>query len=226
MDLGLNIADALREHFGFGDFRAGQREVVEAVMAGRDTVVLMPTGSGKSLCYQLPALMLEGATVVVSPLIALMKDQVDALLARGLPATFINSTLTPEEQRERIAAVARGQFKLVYVAPERFRSQYFVETLRGLKLSLFAVDEAHCISQWGHDFRPDYMRLKQSIESVGRPPIVALTATATPYVRADIAQQLDLRDPAIFVSGLTAPTSFWKSCKSPKTARKSPASSS
>src|ERR671933_555172 len=134
---------ALRNHFGFEDFREGQREVISAVLEGHDTVVVMPTGGGKSLCYQLPALMRGGVTVVVSPLIALMKDQVDALQARSLPATFINSSLDFEEQKERIAGVRQGRFKLLYVAPERFRSTHFVETLRRARISLFAVDEAH-----------------------------------------------------------------------------------
>src|SRR5437763_11482614 len=138
---------ALHEHFGFKDFREGQREVIEAILAGHDTVVVMPTGGGKSLCYQLPALLKPGATVVVSPLIALMKDQVDALHARNLPATFINSSIDFEEQKERIAGLRRGDFKLLYVAPERFRSTHFVETLRRAEISLFAVDEAHCLSQ-------------------------------------------------------------------------------
>ena len=177
-------------------------------MAGRDTVVVMPTGSGKSLCFQLPALMKEGATVVVSPLIALMKDQVEALEARNLAATFINSTLTPNEQRERIRAAGQGAFKLLYVAPERFRNDHFMAMLRGLNIALFAVDEAHCISQWGHDFRPDYLRLKEAVNALGRPPIVALTATATPYVRADIAQQLELVNPSVFVSGFDRPNLF------------------
>ncbi len=196
---------ALHKYFGFEDFREGQREVIAAILAGRDTVVVMPTGGGKSLCYQLPALMKKGATIVVSPLIALMKDQVDALAARNLPATFINSSLTFEEQKARIGGVRRGDYKLVYVAPERFRSAHFVEALRSIDISLFAVDEAHCISQWGHDFRPDYLRLKQSIEEIGRPQIAALTATATPYVRADIIEQLALRDPPAFVSGFDRP---------------------
>ena len=176
-----------------------------AILEGRDTVVVMPTGGGKSLCYQLPALMKEGATIVVSPLIALMKDQVDALHARGLPATFINSSITFEEQKARINSVRRGEYKLVYVAPERFRSAHFVETLRTAEIALFAVDEAHCISQWGHDFRPDYLRLRAAVEQIGRPQIAALTATATPHVRADIIEQLDLRDPRAFVSGFDRP---------------------
>lgn len=196
---------ALREHFGFEEFREGQREVISAILEGHDTVVVMPTGGGKSLCYQLPALMKPGATVVVSPLIALMKDQVDALAARNLPATFINSSITFEEQKARIQGVRRGLYKLVYVAPERFRSAHFVETLRSIDISLFAVDEAHCISQWGHDFRPDYIRLRQSIEEIGRPQVAALTATATPYVRADIIEQLNLSEPRAFVSGFDRP---------------------
>src|SRR5919202_4543147 len=179
---------ALRNHFGFEDFREGQREVISAVLEGHDTVVVMPTGVGKSLCYQLPALMMEGATLVVSPLIALMKDQVDALRARDLPATFINSSIDFEEQKARIQGIRRGDFKLVYVAPERFRSNFFVEALRGVHVSLFAVDEAHCVSTWGHDFRPDYLRLKAAIAATGRPQVAALTATATPYVRADIIE--------------------------------------
>ncbi|HEV7892692.1 MAG TPA: RecQ family ATP-dependent DNA helicase [Pyrinomonadaceae bacterium] len=196
---------ALKNFFGFEGFREGQREVVEAILEGHDTVVVMPTGGGKSLCFQLPALMREGVTIVVSPLIALMKDQVDALAARGLPATFINSSLDFEEQKARVAGLRRGDYKLLYVAPERFRSTHFVETLRNANISLFAIDEAHCISQWGHDFRPDYLRLQSFREAVGSPQTVALTATATPYVRADIIEQLNLSDPRAFVSGFDRP---------------------
>ena len=203
-----SIADALtslRQHFGFDDFRDGQREVIAAILEGKDAVVVMPTGSGKSLCYQLPALMLEGATLVVSPLIALMKDQVDALQARQLPATFINSSIPEREQWSRIDRLRRGEFKLVYVAPERFRSRRFLEALQSVSVALFAVDEAHCISTWGHDFRPDYLRLKNIIPLLGKPQTLALTATATPYVRSDIIEQLGLLKPETFVSGFDRP---------------------
>jgi RecQ family ATP-dependent DNA helicase len=196
---------ALREHFGFEAFREGQREVIDAILAGHDTVVVMPTGGGKSLCFQLPALMNEGATIVVSPLIALMKDQVDALHARNLPATFINSSVDFEEQKARISGIRQGKYKLVYVAPERFRSTHFVEALKSVNISLFAVDEAHCVSTWGHDFRPDFLRLKSAVEEIGRPQVVALTATATPHVRADIIEQLGLKEPRAFVSGFDRP---------------------
>jgi ATP-dependent DNA helicase RecQ len=197
--------DALHEHFGFAEFREGQREVIDSILEGHDTVVVMPTGGGKSLCFQLPALMREGSTLVVSPLIALMKDQVDALQARGLPATFVNSSIDFDEQKERIRRLRRGELKLVYVAPERFRSAHFVEALQSANVSLFAVDEAHCVSTWGHDFRPDFLRLRHAIEQIGRPQVVALTATATPYVRADIIEQLGLREPRAFVSGFDRP---------------------
>ena len=200
---------SLHEHFGFTEFREGQREVISAILEGKNAIVVMPTGSGKSLCYQLPALMFPGATVVVSPLIALMKDQVDALRARNLPATFINSSVDEREQWSRIDALRRGEFKLVYVAPERFRSSRFLEAVKSINVSLFAVDEAHCISTWGHDFRPDYLRLKNVVQALngdgGGTQTVALTATATPYVRSDIIQQLGLTKPETFVSGFDRP---------------------
>jgi ATP-dependent DNA helicase RecQ len=204
----LSMTDALsslHEHFGFDDFREGQREVIAAILGGKDAVVVMPTGSGKSLCYQLPAMMLDGATLVVSPLIALMKDQVDALKARDLPATFINSSLPEREQWARIEGLRRGEFKLVYVAPERFRSSRFLGALQSVSVSLFAVDEAHCISTWGHDFRPDYLRLKNVVRTLRGAQTLALTATATPYVRSDIVEQLGLDKPETFVSGFDRP---------------------
>jgi ATP-dependent DNA helicase RecQ len=200
-----DAATSLRTHFGFDNFREGQREVIDSILAGKDVVVVMPTGSGKSLCYQLPAMILDGVTLVVSPLIALMKDQVDALRARGLPATFINSSIPEPEQRARIESLRRREHKLVYIAPERFRSSRFNAALQSIPISLFAVDEAHCISTWGHDFRPDYLRLRHVIRSLGNIRTLALTATATPYVRSDIIQQLGLEKPQTFVSGFDRP---------------------
>ncbi|HKP04843.1 MAG TPA: RecQ family ATP-dependent DNA helicase [Chthoniobacterales bacterium] len=197
--------DVLEKYFGFREFLDAQEEVITAIAGGADALVVMPTGGGKSLCYQLPALLLEGTTVVVSPLIALMKDQVDALERRGISATLINSTLTPGQQQERIRALARGEFKLVYIAPERFRSRSFLEALGQSTIALFAVDEAHCMSMWGHDFRPDYFRLGQVLETLGRPQVAAFTATATPEVRRDILTHLALREPREFVAGFARP---------------------
>ena len=191
----------LLERFGYPDFRPGQTDAVNAILSGRDTLVVLPTGGGKSLCYQVPALLLDGLTVVISPLISLMKDQVDALTARGLPATFINSTLPASEVSERMARVQRGEIKLLYLAPERFDLGKTAERLRAVGVKLLAVDEAHCISEWGHDFRPSYLRVKEVRERLGAPPTVALTATATPEVRTDIARQLALVDPALILTG-------------------------
>ncbi len=176
-------------------FRTGQREAIEQVLAGRDGLVIMPTGAGKSLVYQLPALLLPGLTVVVSPLIALMKDQTDKLEEIGVDARTINSSLTSREQAAEEAAVGQGEGKILYITPERFRDREFFELLLSRSISLFVVDEAHCVSQWGHDFRPDYMTLGSIAERLGRPPILALTATAPPEVQEDIAKQLRLMDP-------------------------------
>ena len=198
------IADpqlALKTYFGFETLRPGQEEVVQAVLAGQDSMGIMPTGGGKSLCYQLPALCRPGLTVVVSPLIALMKDQVDALQARGIPAAAVNSSLGTEEYRQVMQALRGGELKILYVAPERFAQEGFMSMLRSMQIALLAVDEAHCLSQWGHDFRPDYLRLGRVREALGYPQTVALTATATAFVRDDILNTLQLREPAVVISG-------------------------
>jgi ATP-dependent DNA helicase RecQ len=196
--------------FGLTAFRHGQKEVIAEVMAGRNCLCVMPTGGGKSLCYQLPAVALDGLTLVVSPLIALMKDQVDQLQSLGLPVSFINSTLSLSEQQERLDRVAAGEFRLVYVVPERFRSERFLEAVRAVGIKLLAVDEAHCISEWGHDFRPDYARLGFFRRMLGHPTTIALTATATDKVRRDIIEQLDLHEPKTFVTGFARENLFYE----------------
>jgi ATP-dependent DNA helicase RecQ len=195
----------LHERFGYQDFRPGQEAIIGALLQGQHVLTVMPTGSGKSLCYQLPALLNEGCTLVISPLIALMKDQVDSLQAHGIAATFVNSSLSPQEQQERLYACRAEHYKLLYIAPERFRSQRFLDTIAQTRVSLFAVDEAHCISQWGHDFRPDYLRLRQAIEYLQQPQVLALTATATVEVQDDIVQQLGCDAMQRFVSGFDRP---------------------
>ncbi|RMD96446.1 MAG: RecQ family ATP-dependent DNA helicase, partial [Calditrichaeota bacterium] len=195
----------LQRRFGLTSFRSGQQDIIEAILAGKDTLVVMPTGSGKSLCYQAPALLLEGITLIISPLIALMKDQVDSLQQLQIPATYINSTLSFAEAQHRIEQVRRGRFKLLYIAPERFYSSRFLQLLDQIRVSLVAVDEAHCISQWGHDFRPSYLRIKEMIQRLKRPTVVALTATATREVREDILRQLGLERAEVFVTGFDRP---------------------
>jgi ATP-dependent DNA helicase RecQ len=204
----MDPREVLRTRFGFDDFRQAQRQVLDLVLAGQSVVGVMPTGSGKSLCYQLPALMLPGVTLVVSPLIALMKDQVDHLEKIGVPAAVINSTVSRDVRRARVEAAAAGRIKLLYVAPERFQDGEFRSAVRRLQVSLFAVDEAHCVSLWGHDFRPDYLRLRRVIEELGNPPVIALTATATPAVRADIVAQLNLEGARQIVSGFDRPNLY------------------
>ena len=185
----MDLEETLR-CFGLEAFRPGQREVIESVLASRPTIAVLPTGAGKSLCYQLPAVALGGLTVVVSPLIALMKDQVDALVQRGIPAAFINSTLDAGERDRCLQRAVRGELRLLYVAPERFRVPGFVAELKRARVVLLAVDEAHCIAEWGHDFRPDYARLGEVIAQLQPARLIALTATATHDVRADICRQL------------------------------------
>ncbi len=191
----------LKRLFGYDDFRRPQKPAIEAALAGRDALVVLPTGGGKSLCYQVPALMREGLTVVISPLISLMKDQVDALERRGLSAAFINSTLGANAVAERMHRAQRGELKLLYLAPERMDAGRTLTQLADIGVALLAVDEAHCISEWGHDFRPAYRRIGRIRHGLGNPQTIALTATATPSVRDDIVRQLQLRDPAIVVGG-------------------------
>src|SRR2546423_7489549 len=208
----IDLTATLQVHFGHTSFRAGQEDLVRAVLAGHDVLAVMPTGSGKSLGFQLPALLLRGTTLVVSPLISLMKDQVDELNRRGIRAAALHSMLTSDVRRDTLAAARRGDVRLLYVAPERFASDGFLRLLRELSVARFVVDEAHCVSEWGHDFRPDYRRLRAAAEECrrgdgepGRPPIAAFTATATPEVRDDIVDLLGLTTPRIVVSGVHRP---------------------
>ena len=197
---GLDVYQVLKARFGYDEFRPLQAEIIDNVLAGRDSLVLMPTGGGKSLCYQLPALCLDGLTLVVSPLIALMKDQVDALRANGVAAAYINSSVPSHETRDAYAAVRAGRLKLLYIAPERLAVPGFAEFLRVVRVALIAIDEAHCISEWGHDFRPDYRNLRTLVEMFPRSPVTALTATATARVRDDIVEQLMIPEAQRFIS--------------------------
>src|SRR5262245_11439862 len=205
----------LRRHFGHASFRHGQEEIVAAVLGGRDVLAVMPTGSGKSLGYQLPAVMLPGVTLVVSPLISLMKDQVDELNRRGIPSGALHSMLSAERRAAVVSAARAGRLRLLYVAPERVASPPFLQLLATLDVARFIVDEAHCVSEWGHDFRPDYRRLREAAAAcrrsdggAGRPPIAAFTATATPEVRDDVAALLGLTDPQLLVAGFDRPNIF------------------
>jgi ATP-dependent DNA helicase RecQ len=211
----MDLVSLLRAHFAHEQFRPGQERIVEAVLGGQDVLAVMPTGSGKSLCYQLPAVVLPGTTIVVSPLISLMKDQVDELNRRGIPAGALHSMLDAGAKRGVIDAARRGGLRLLYVAPERFASGTFAHLLAGVAVSRFVVDEAHCVSQWGHDFRPDYRRLaagahlcRRADGADGRPPIAAFTATATAEVRDDIAALLDLQRPQLLVGGFDRPNIY------------------
>jgi ATP-dependent DNA helicase RecQ len=199
------LVTSLQKHFGFTSFRPGQAEAIQGLLDGKHTLVVMPTGSGKSLIFQLAALHLPGVTLVISPLIALMKDQVDSLGRRGISATFVNSTLNGSEQNRRLKGLAEGKYRLVYVAPERLRSIHFLNALKGQKVSLLAVDEAHCISEWGHDFRPDYLHIAQFHKALGSPLTAALTATATPQVQEDITRLLGLPEARRIVTGFNRP---------------------
>jgi ATP-dependent DNA helicase RecQ len=185
--------DVLKQYFGYDEFRNGQGEIISNILSGRNTAGIMPTGGGKSICYQIPAMLLDGVTVVISPLISLMKDQVDSLIFQGIPATYVNSTLSAAEVEERMEELALGEYKLLYIAPERLESSYFIKFLDSLNIPLVAVDEAHCLSQWGHDFRPSYLRINDAVNQLSSHPVIlALTATATPQVQIDILNHLHI----------------------------------
>jgi ATP-dependent DNA helicase RecQ len=200
-----DLRSALKKHFGYETFRPLQEEIIGDALAGRDVFALLPTGGGKSLCYQLPALIREGLTVVVSPLIALMKDQVDALTANGIAATYLNSTLDEKERRERLRGLHTGKYRLLYVAPERLMLGNLLSNLAQWSVGLIAIDEAHCISEWGHDFRPEYRQLAKLRDALPDVPVMALTATATSRVRVDIVKQLRLHEPAEYVASFNRP---------------------
>ena len=206
---GLNLSQSLQTFFGYDEFRPLQEDAVTAAMAGRDVLVVMPTGAGKSLCFQLPAALSEGVTIVVSPLIALMRDQVDALNKRPsfaeIGCACLTSLQSSDEQYDLLNKLRGGWLRLIYVAPERFRSGAFLEALRSVKIARFVVDEAHCISEWGHDFRPDYLSLREVVEMLGNPPLLAATATATKRVQQSIAANLGMRDPLVIVGGFNRP---------------------
>ena len=214
-----NLSDprlALKAHFGYDDFRTGQREVVEKLLSGKNLLGAFPTAFGKSICYQLPGLMLPGLTVIISPLISLMKDQVDTLQGRGIDSVgLLNSSLTPEEYQQELKRLANGEIKLLYVSPERFRSRRFLNTLKSHKVSLFVVDEAHCISQWGHDFRPDYLALRTAIQAVKPYSVALFTATATPDVREDIVNQLQVSRCDTLIQGVERPNLKFSVCEVP-----------
>ncbi len=195
----------LQGTFGFEDFRPGQEQVIDALLAGRSALAVFPTGAGKSLCYQLPALLLDGVTVVVSPLIALMKDQIDFLGGRGVAAARLDSSLSADEARDVAARMRAGTLKLLYVAPERFNNERFLAQLAETRIALFAVDEAHCISEWGHNFRPDYLKLAARARELGAERVLALTATATPTVAADIRAGFGIADADSVVTGFYRP---------------------
>ena len=200
----------LQQTFGYKSFRSAQETVVKSLLEGRETVAIMPTGAGKSICFQVPALLLPGITLVISPLISLMKDQVDALTEAGAPATFINSSLGQAEARARLSAIAQGAYKIVYVAPERLESDFFQSLLQEQTVSFIAIDEAHCLSQWGHDFRPSYRAIAPFIERLPKRPLIgAFTATATPRVKDDIISLLALHRPAVHVVGFDRPNLFF-----------------
>ena len=198
----INAVDLLKQYFGYESFKIGQAELIEKIADNQDVLAIMPTGAGKSICYQIPALMKSGITIVVSPLISLMKNQVDALNEFGIPATYLNSSISSYDLQIRIKNAYANQYKLIYVAPERLGTDQFMQLIQDIPVSLIAIDEAHCVSQWGHDFRPSYLKIAEMIHSLPtRPTVSAFTATATPEVKQDIVRLLELKNPHITITG-------------------------
>ena len=207
----MELESLLKQYFGYTSFRPGQHEVIQTLLDGRDCLAIMPTGAGKSICFQLPALMMPGVTLVISPLISLMKDQVDSLVNQEIPATYINSQCTFEEAKARFAAIRAGRVKLVYISPERLENEFFTSFMQSLLISMFIIDEAHCVSQWGHDFRPSYCAIKDWIAALPRRPVVgAFTATATEKVKEDMMTLLGLEKERIFIGGFDRPNLYFR----------------
>ncbi|MDW8135112.1 MAG: ATP-dependent DNA helicase RecQ, partial [Bacteroidia bacterium] len=206
----LDLRKALVQYFGYTSFRGPQEEIIRTLLEGKNVMVIMPTGAGKSLCYQLPAMLMSGTALVISPLIALMKNQVDQMQAYDIPAVFLNSSLSRKEYEMVKRSCLRSEAKLLYVAPETLLSENFSEILNQLKISFVAVDEAHCISEWGHDFRPEYRRIRYALRHVERVPIIALTATATPRVQKDIMENLEITDATIFRTSFNRPNLYYQ----------------
>ena len=207
----MELESLLKQYFGYTSFRPGQHEVIQTLLDGRDCLAIMPTGAGKSICFQLPALMMPGVTLVISPLISLMKDQVDSLVNQEIPATYINSQCTFEEAKARFAAIRAGRVKLVYISPERLENEFFTSFMQSLPISMFIIDEAHCVSQWGHDFRPSYCAIKDWIAALPRRPVVgAFTATATEKVKEDMMTLLGLEKERIFIGGFDRPNLYFR----------------
>lgn len=207
----MELESLLKQYFGYTSFRPGQHEVIQTLLDGRDCLAIMPTGAGKSICFQLPALMMPGVTLVISPLISLMKDQVDSLVNQEIPATYINSQCTFEEAKARFAAIRAGRVKLVYISPERLENEFFTSFMQSLPISMFIIDEAHCVSQWGHDFRPSYCAIKDWIAALPERPVVgAFTATATEKVKEDMMNLLGLEKERIFIGGFDRPNLYFR----------------
>ena len=207
----MELESLLKQYFGYTSFRPGQHEVIQTLLDGRDCLAIMPTGAGKSICFQLPALMMPGVTLVISPLISLMKDQVDSLVNQEIPATYINSQCTFEEAKARFAAIRAGRVRLVYISPERLENEFFTSFMQSLPISMFIIDEAHCVSQWGHDFRPSYCAIKDWIAALPKRPVVgAFTATATEKVKEDMMNLLGLEKERIFIGGFDRPNLYFR----------------